>query len=128
DRARKGKTIGWNDYRIAFDVDEILLVKLFRIDNGAVDVCEELEFVRATNVVTITRRAVRDDTLAVNLFYLTRFVRLDHAVLAGHHADPFIRFDAHKVDGHFRLNRSYKSYRTYITARTCGYSPRRRLQ
>src|SRR6185503_12180810 len=60
--ARQRETVWRNDYRLAFNVDEVLLVKLFRIDDGAVDVGEEFELVGAANVVTIARRSIRNDS------------------------------------------------------------------
>ena len=59
-------------------VDEVFLVKLFWIDDRAVDVGEEFELVGAANVVAVTRRSVRNDSLAVNFFDLAGLVRLDH--------------------------------------------------
>src|SRR6185369_15685351 len=87
--AREGETVRWNDYRLTFEIDEVVLVKLFRIDDRAVDVCEEFELVSTTNVVAITRRAIRNDSLAIDYFNLAGFVWLDHSVLRGHSADPF---------------------------------------
>ena len=54
DGAREGEAVRWNDYRIAFDVDKVLLVEFLWIHDGAVDVSEEFELVGAANVVTIT--------------------------------------------------------------------------
>ncbi len=57
-RARKRKTVWRNQYRIGFHIDEILRIKLFRINDRAVDVGEELEFIGAADVVTVARRSV----------------------------------------------------------------------
>src|SRR6185436_17141686 len=72
------KAVWWNYYELAFDVDKVFLIKLLRINYGAVEIGEEFEFVGATNVVTITRGAVRNDSSAVYLFNLARLERLDH--------------------------------------------------
>lgn len=88
--AREGEAIRWNDNGLASEVDEVVLVKLFRIDDRAVDVREEFELVCTTNVVTITRGAVRNDSLALNDFDLAGLVGFDHPILFGHSADPFV--------------------------------------
>ncbi len=90
DRARERKTVWRNQYRFGFNIHEILLIEFLRIDYRAVDVGEEFEFIGAANVVTIARRAVRNDLSAIYFLHLARFKRIDHSELARHFPDPFI--------------------------------------
>ncbi len=53
DRAREGEAVGWDDDVIVFDVKEVFGVEVFGIDDGAVDVGEEFEFVGAANVIAV---------------------------------------------------------------------------
>ena len=79
------------------DVDEALLVEVLRVDHRAVDVGEDLELGRAADVVAVARSAVADDLVAVGRkAHLAGLERLDHAVLLGHAADPFVALDAHR--------------------------------
>src|SRR6185295_11376814 len=54
-----------------------------------------LEFVRAPDVVTVTRGAIRNDLAAIVFAYLAGLERLDHPMLACHAADPLVSLDAH---------------------------------
>ena len=72
-------------------------VEVLRIDDGRVDVGEDLEFVRAADVVAVARRAVGDDLVPVDLAHLSRLERLDHPVLRRHAADPPVGFDGHRA-------------------------------
>ena len=94
DGARKRERIRRDDANIAFQVDERIGVERLWIDDRAVDVGEDLEFIGAANVLAVTRGAVADNALAVHVANLSRLERLDHA-LRGHAANPFIAFDAH---------------------------------
>ena len=78
DRARQRKTIGLDDADIAFKIDEVFLIKIFRVNYGGVDIGEDFELARAADVVAIAGCAVADDALAVFLFDLMRHERLDH--------------------------------------------------
>ena len=42
-RARQGKRIGRNDTNVAGEVDKIVVIKIFRVNDGAVDIGENLE-------------------------------------------------------------------------------------
>jgi hypothetical protein len=53
DRARQREGIRRDDADVAVDVDEGILVEVLRIDDGAVDVGEDLEFVGAADVVAV---------------------------------------------------------------------------
>src|SRR2546422_11536435 len=70
---------------------------LFR--SGRVEIGEQLEFIRAADVVAVARRAVGNNALTVDLFHLPRLERLDHAALGRHSADPLVRLDAHRRGG-----------------------------
>src|SRR5262249_15740710 len=89
-RASKRETVWRDNYRLRLNVDKIFLIKLFRIDNVAIDVCKKFEFVSTANVVTITRGAVGNDAPAIDFFYLTRLEWFDHSVFSHHTANPFI--------------------------------------
>jgi len=77
------------------DVHEAFFVKVLRVDHGAVDVGEHLEFGRTADVVAVAGGAVADDALAIDLANLLGLKGLDEAVLLGHAADPLVAFDAH---------------------------------
>src|SRR5262249_7796941 len=94
DRARERERIRRDDADVALDVDERVRIERFRIDDGRVDVGEDLEFVGAANVIAVTRRAVADNALAVALAHLPRLERFDHAFMR-HAADPLVALDAH---------------------------------
>jgi hypothetical protein len=66
------------------------------IDDGGVDVGEDLELVRAAHVVAVAGHAVADDLAAAVLAHLAGLVGLDHA-LGGHAPDPLVGFDAHRL-------------------------------
>src|SRR5574337_887076 len=93
--ARQREAVGRDDAVVALEVDEALLVEVLRVHHGAVDVGEDLEFARAANVVAVAAGAVADDLAAVTLADLAGLEGLDHAVLLGHAADPFVALDAH---------------------------------
>jgi hypothetical protein len=81
DGARQREGIRRNDAVVARDFDEGIRIEVLRIDDRRVDVGEQLEFVRAADVVAVARRAVGNDLLTVEVAHLTRLERLDHAVL-----------------------------------------------
>ena len=90
DRAGQREGVGRDDADIAHEVDEVLLVELLGIDDGAVDVGEDLELGRAADVVAVAGGAVGDDATAVDGTDLAGLEGLDHAVLLGHFADPAV--------------------------------------
>src|SRR2546430_12362751 len=96
DGPRQRKGVGWDDAHGAAEVDEAFRVEILRVDDGGVDVGEDLELVRAAHVVAVAGGAVGDDPLAVRLAHLPGLEGLDHAVLARHAADPVIGLDAHR--------------------------------
>ena len=79
-RARERKRIRRNDAHVRIDVDETLLVEGFRINDGRVDVGEDLELARAAYVVAVARGAVGNDPLPVDGANLTGFEGFDHPV------------------------------------------------
>src|SRR5690606_32263051 len=76
-------------------VDEGLLVEVLRIDDGAVDVGEDLELVRAADVIAVAGGAEGDDAPPVHGPHLLRLEWLDHPVVPRHPADPLVRLDGH---------------------------------
>src|SRR3977135_437063 len=95
DSASQRERVRWNDAHIAAEVDEALLVEVLRVDDGGVDVGEDLELVRAAHVVAVAGGAIGHDPAAVHFAHLSGLERLDHRVLARHAADPVVGLDAH---------------------------------
>src|SRR3990167_1008281 len=94
--ARQREAVGRDHADILVDVHEAVFVEILRVHHRAVDVGEDLEFGRAADVVAVAAGAVADDLLAGGVLPdLTGLEGLDHAVLLGHAADPFVVFDAH---------------------------------
>jgi hypothetical protein len=75
---------------VAFHVDETLIIKLLGIYDRTVHVSEKFELISAAHVIAIARSAVRNNSPTVDLFNLARLERLNHPVLLGHAADPFV--------------------------------------
>src|SRR5580765_7554796 len=98
-RARQRERIRRNDADIALEIDEGFFIEIFWIDDGRIDIGENLEFIGTANIVAIRRRTVRHDFPAVGLAHLARLERLDHALLLRHTAYPFIGFDGHCLGG-----------------------------
>src|SRR5690606_25497270 len=96
-RARQREAVGRDDALVADHVHEALRVEVLRVDDGGVDVGEDLELARAAHVVAVAGRAVADDAPAVDLLHLSGLERVDHAVLFGHRPDPAVALDAHAV-------------------------------
>src|SRR5690606_647926 len=94
DRARQREGVRRNDANIALEIHERLLVELLGVDDGGVDVREDLELVGATDIVAIAAGAIADDTAAVGRADLARLERFDHAGL-GRASDPAVAFNAH---------------------------------
>src|SRR5690606_32782440 len=95
DRARQGERVGRNDADVRFDVDEAAGIEVLRVDDRRVDVREDLELVRATHVVAVARRAVRNDLAVRTRTHLPRLEGFDHSLLC-HSANPAVGFDAHE--------------------------------
>jgi hypothetical protein len=95
DRPGKRERIRRDDADLAREVHERTAVKILRIDDGRVDVREDLELRGAAHVVAVARGAVGNDALAVRDANLAGLEGLDHAVALGHAADPAVGLDAH---------------------------------
>src|SRR5690606_200211 len=95
-RARQREGVRRDDADVRLHIDKALRIELLRIDDGAVDVGEDLEFARAAHVIAIAGGAIGDDALAVGLAHLARLKRFDHALGGGHAADPVVGLDAHE--------------------------------
>src|SRR5262249_44781409 len=63
----QGEAVGRDDARIAFHVHEGVRRELLRVDDGAVDIGEDLEVPADAHVVAVTGDAERDDPLAQRL-------------------------------------------------------------
>jgi hypothetical protein len=88
DRSGQGEGIRRNHADVVLYVDETGRIEAFRIDDGRVDIGENLELVGATHIVAVARRTVGHDPAAVVLPYLAGLERLDHAVVRRHAANP----------------------------------------
>src|SRR5690606_32429534 len=64
------------------------------IDDGGIDVGEDLEFVCAAHVIAVAAGAIADDTAAIGGADLAGLEGFDHAGF-GRAADPAVAFDAH---------------------------------
>ncbi len=67
------------------------MVEVFGIDDGGVDVGEDLELVRHANVVAVGGHAVGDHAIPDLVFH----ERLDHPLFARHLHNPVIWFQSH---------------------------------
>src|SRR5438876_5367702 len=84
-----------DDAHIAPVVDEVSLVERLGIDDGRVDIGEDLELGRAADVVAVAGSAVGHHAAPGELFHLPRLEGLDHPVLHSHATDPAVGFDGH---------------------------------
>src|SRR5206468_7190828 len=89
ERPPQGERIGRHDADRALVVDERARVESLWIDDGVVDVGEDLELVGDPEVVAVGRDAVGDHTGAD----LPLLEGLDHALLEGHVPDPPVALD-----------------------------------
>ena len=72
-------------------IHKTAFVKILRIDHRAVDVGEDLELRRTSDVISIAASAVAHDFFARRVVAnLAWFERFDHAVLLGHAPNPFV--------------------------------------
>ena len=96
DGTREGKAVRRDDADIALNIHEALRIEVFGIDNGAVDVGEDFEFVCTAHVVAVAGGTVGNKTLTACIAADEgRFEGFDHAVCGGHVLYPAVVFDAH---------------------------------
>jgi hypothetical protein len=69
---------------------KFLASNAFGVDDRRIDVGEDLEFVRAADVVAVARGPVRNHLPPAHFLHLARLERLDQAVLGRHPADPAV--------------------------------------
>ena len=96
DRACERERVRRNNAGFTVDVDETAGVEGLRVNNGRIDVGENLELGGTANIVAIARGSVGNDRPSVVRANLPRLERFDHAVLLGHAPDPAVRFDTHQ--------------------------------
>ncbi len=96
DGARQRERIGRDDAALSREIHEVARIEILGIDDGRVDVGEDLELACAAHVVAVAGRAIRHDAAAVVLLDLARLEWLDHAMLLRHVADPVVALDAHE--------------------------------
>src|SRR5215469_15592824 len=89
DRSRQRKGVGRDDAHRPLVVHEGAGIEALGVDDGVVDVREDLEFVSDPEIVTIGGQPVGDSARAD----LALLERLDHALLEGHLPDPPITLD-----------------------------------
>src|SRR3546814_3461093 len=98
DRASQRERIGRDDAHVRLDVDEAARVERLVVDDGRVDVSEDLELARAAHVVAVAGCAVADDAVAVGgVPDLAGLERFDYAVLFYHAAVPGTDHSAHEI-------------------------------
>ena len=86
----KNKRIRRDNADITFYIHKRIRVKIFGVHNGCIDIRKEFEFVRAADIVTVARSAEGHHAMAIDLIYLVRLKRFDHAALFRHAANPFV--------------------------------------
>ena len=96
DGARERKAVRRDDADVALHIHEALRVEVFGVNDGAVDVGEYFEFVRAAHVIAVAGGAVGDEAFAACIAADEGgFEGFNHAVLFGHVLYPAVVFDAH---------------------------------
>src|SRR6266849_2012301 len=88
-RPAQGKGVGGYDAHLSLVVHEGAGVEALRIDEGVVDVREDLELVGDPEVIAVGRHPVRDHPRAD----LALLEGLDHVLLERHPPDPAIALD-----------------------------------
>ena len=118
DTSGERKRVGRNDAAVGGDVYKGATIKLLRIDNRTVHICEYLELVRDAQVVPIGRDAVGNDSHFATIFigafsHLGRREWFDHAVFHGHPSNPTVRLHGHRSPPrHFLENKNKSQKRT----------------
>src|SRR6185312_380290 len=122
DGARQRERVRRDDAAVAVEVHEVARIEILGIDDGGIDVGEDLELARAAYVVAVTGGSVRHDAAAAVVLDLAGLERLDHAALLGHAADPVVALDAH---GCSLRSRDWDLKPESVTARRAVTSTRR---
>src|SRR5271170_4259913 len=91
DGAGEGKGVRRDQHGFALDRNKRALVKVFRVNDGAVDIGKDLELVGDPKVIAVGRKPIGNYPFA-DLFFTER---LDHAVLQSLLTDPTITLDGH---------------------------------
>ena len=91
DGTGQGEGVGRDDADVGLDGDEGAFVEMLGIDDGAVDVGEDFEFVGYAEIVSVGGDAVGDNALA-DLFFGKR---VDHVMFEGGFANPAVRLNRH---------------------------------
>jgi hypothetical protein len=89
-RLGQGEAVGRDDAVVGVDGDKALGVEVLGVDQGGVQVGEDLELARHADVVAVAGNAVADDAFA----HLLLDEGLDHAVLLGQLGDGDVGQDA----------------------------------
>src|SRR5690606_762824 len=97
-RAGQRERVRRDDANITLEVHERAFVEVLGVDDGGIDVREDLEFVGATHVVAVAAGAVADDAPAIGRADLARFKGFDHAG-AGLTADAGVAVGARGAHG-----------------------------
>ena len=95
DGTREGERVGWDDANVSLERNERALIELLRIDDRVIYIGKDFELVRHPHIVAVRGCAVGNGAAA----HLSILERLDHAMLAGHAANPMIGLDTHAVLG-----------------------------
>src|SRR5581483_1316193 len=122
-RPRQGEGVGRNHAALALEVDEALRIEGLVIDDGGIDVGEDLELVFAAHVVAVAGDAIADDAVVAAAAHLAGGVGLDHAVLLRHAADPSVCLDAHRSGLYWNGRPDYRSSQRFVRI---TWQPRRR--
>ena len=91
DGAGEREGVRRHDADVALVRDERTRIEMLWIDDGRIDVGENLKFIGDANVVPVRRNSVADDTFA----NLAVGERLDHFVFERHFANPAVWLNGH---------------------------------
>ena len=90
-RAGQGKAVGRDDADIGLAIHKAFWVKILGVDDGAIDIGENLELVRHARVIAIRGQAIADAAIAA----LSLHKRFNHAGGLRLFADPDVRQNGH---------------------------------
>src|SRR5690606_21444699 len=104
DRAGQGEGVGWNDADVPHEIHERFLVEGLGVNDGRIDIRENLELVGAAHIITVAARAIAHDALTIDGANLSRLERFNHAV-GGRAPDPAITLDGHGLTQPLKMAR-----------------------